>query len=766
MVGNIPPYTWRRPIGLNWDDLYTISSRGHADQEVAHSMPLGGFGSGCLERSPQGDFRWCPFDSPTPQWQPLPGCQFAVFEDTGERRHAYALSVDPPADGSLSAWQWYPQQTEDGGSTGTYSVLYPRSWYEYQGVLDTSLSCEQFSPIWAGNYQETSYPTAVFSWVAHNPSDRPITVSIMMSWPNTIGASGDFDGSTRGNYNRLVEDFHRLGCVMSRLKVGDVGSGEGQWAIATVDNPAVEVFYHTRWHPTGDGSEIWQSFSTDGSLNDIENEEPTTEDEKIAVAIAVRFTLRPGKTRRVPFFLAWDFPTRSFGDGHTYYRRYTDFFGRNGNQAWSVVRTVLKHHQDWLEKIQAWQQPILDNPDLPDSIKMALFNELYLLATGGTFWSAMENEYPFGRFGVLESWDSPYYESLDARLYGSFALLLLWPELEKSILLAFAGSIPNADVREVWTDENLSQLGHQSNPSIRKYPGATPRDLGHPQEHPFEETNYTGDGNGQTSLPSIFTLQVYRDYLLTASTDGDFLQECWPAVVQTLDYLKQFDGDGDGMPENRGIAAGSGGLWLAALEAAIAMGQELLEFQIDIEPDPQAAITKYQQWLETATQVYQEKLWNGRYYRANSNSETDVVVADQLWGPFFTQLLGLPDIVPRDRLITALDTIYQTCLVKATNKQDSPSIASHFAENTASEKQTDTSGVEGSTGITWGLAALMVQNQRSESGFHLGEAMVQRIYEGGWQFRTPAVLTADGQVRESYSLHGLAVWAVFAVLTN
>ncbi len=727
-------------------------------------MPLGGFGSGCLQRSPHGDFRWCPFDRPIPQWQSLPGCQFAVFEDTGERRHAYALSAAPPADGRLSAWQWYPQKTKDAGSTSTYRVLYPRSWYEYEGVLATSLYCEQFSPIWAGNYQETSYPTAVFSWVAHNPSDRPITVSLLMSWQNTIGTATEAGESRRGNYNRLVEDFHRLGCVMSRVKVGDVGSGDGQWAIATVDNPAVEVFYHTRWHPTGDGSEIWDPFVRDGSLNDIENEEPATEDEQIAVALAVRFTLRPGKTRTIPFFLAWDFPTRSFGNGHTYYRRYTDFFGRNGNQAWSVIRTVLKHHQDWRQKIQAWQQPILDHPDLPDSIKMALFNELYLLATGGTFWSAMENEYPFGRFGVLASWDSPYYESLDDRLYGSFALLLLWPELEKSVMLAFAHSIPKADAREAEINENYSQ----PNPSIRKHPGATPRDLGYPGEHPIEETNYTGGGNGQTdlSLSSLFPLQVYRDYLLTASTDGDFLQECWPGVVQTLDYAKQLDADGDGMPEPGGITAYGGGLWLAALEAAIAMGQELLEFQIDIEPDPQAAITKYQQWLETATQVYQEKLWNGRYYRANNNSETDVVVADQLWGPFFTQLLGLPDIIPRDRLITALDTIYQTCLVKATNKQDSPSIASHFAENTVSEKQTDAAGVEGSTGITWGLAALMVQNQRSESGFHLGEAMVQRIYEGGWQFRTPAVLTADGQVRESYSLHGLAVWAVFAVLTN
>ena len=73
---------------------------------------------------------------------------------------AYALSTQPPEDGTLQAWQWYPQSEEQ--NTGTYHALYPRSWFVYENVLQTQLTCEQFSPIWADNYQETSYPVAVF----------------------------------------------------------------------------------------------------------------------------------------------------------------------------------------------------------------------------------------------------------------------------------------------------------------------------------------------------------------------------------------------------------------------------------------------------------------------------------------------------------------------------------------------------------------------------------------------------------------------------
>ena len=96
------------------------------------------------------------------------------------------------------------------------------------------------------------------------------------------------------------------------------------------------------------------------------------------------------------------------------------------------------------------------------------------------------------------------------------------------------------------------------------------------------------DCNLWKDLGCDFVLQVYRDFLLTGADDMQFLADCWDAIVQTLDYLKTFDLDGDGIPENsgapdqtfddwrlQGVSAYCGGLWLAALEAAIAISDIL-----------------------------------------------------------------------------------------------------------------------------------------------------------------------------------------------
>jgi non-lysosomal glucosylceramidase len=70
-----------------------------------------------------------------------------------------------------------------------------------------------------------------------------------------------------------------------------------------------------------------------------------------------------------------------------YYRRYTDFFDRNGKNGWAIVRTALKNFNVWHKKIEEWQSPIIKRDDLPDWFKMALLNELYLLTDGGTLWT-------------------------------------------------------------------------------------------------------------------------------------------------------------------------------------------------------------------------------------------------------------------------------------------------------------------------------------------------------------------------------------------
>ena len=815
----IPSCTWSRPIGLGWDKPYTVRYASNIDDGPWHGMPLGGFGAGCIGRSSRGDFNLWHIDGGEHTFKSISTCQFSVFESDGTSSQAYALCTQVPEDRSLEAWQWYPSPSSPllygrgnpapERSTGTYHALYPRSWFVYEGVFQAQLTCEQFSPIWADNYQETSYPVAVFLWTAHNPTDASLTLSIMLTWQNMVGwftnalkspqvevrddGSPVYEyqprlGESQNNFNTLVENSEYIGCVLGRVDIDEaLPEGEGQWCIATKKNPKVEVFYHTRWNPSGSGTDTWENFVKDGSLPNCVDETPAVEGEQIGAAIALRFSLQPGETLEIPFVLSWDFPVTEFAAGINYYRRYTDFFGSNGKNAWAIASTALKEYHTWLSQIQSWQQPILDRQDLPSWFKMALFNELYDLTCGGTLWSAASVRDPIGQFAVLECLDYRWYESLDVRLYGSFALLMLFPELEKSVIRAFARAIPTSDhTPRVIGYYYIS--GAQSPTAVRKAAGATPHDLGAPNEHVWEKTNYTSyqDCNLWKDLGCDFVLQVYRDFLLTGATDVEFLADCWDAIVQTLNYLKTFDKDGDGIPENsgapdqtfddwrlHGVSAYCGGLWLAALEAAIAICEVFLMNRLGAKNAKKnlgdlgvLAVQKsiYESWLKQSRPVYQEKLWNGQYYRLDSESGSDVVMADQLCGQFYAGLLGLPDIVPKDCALRAMKTVYDACFLKFHN--GTFGAANGVRPDGSPENPKATHPLEVWTGINFGIAAFLVQMGMKDEGFRLTQAVVQQIYDNGLQFRTPEGITASGTFRASTYLRAMAIWTVYLVTSQ
>ena len=791
----IPACAWKRSIGQEWDNPYTVRRADNLDDGPWHGMPLGGFGAGCIGRSPRGDFNLWHLDGGEHLFRSLPACQFSVFEQPeGESPQAYALCSEPPKDGSLSRWSWYPAQA------GTYHALYPRSWFEYQGVFQSELICEQFSPIWANCYQETSYPVAVFEWIAHNPTDKPITLSIMLTWQNVVGwfanavkspktwvrddGSPEYEyqprwGDSTGNFNQWISDSYRVGCLFNRVQLHDeIGEGEGQLAIASISNPSLEVFHLGRWNPCGDGSAVWDYFAMNGSLPDHQDETPAAPGEQIAAAIVLRFTVRPGKTRKIPFILAWDLPVTEFAPGVSYFRRYTDFFGRTGKNAWSIVRTALKHSDLWRERIETWQTPILKQ-DLPNWFKMALFNELYLLADTG-IWTAATEDDPIGQFGALECIDYRWYESLDVRLYGSFALAMLWPRIDKAILEAFARAIPHGD-------DTPRVIGYNRATAIRKAAGATPHDLGAPNEHPWEKTNYTSyqDCNQWKDLPSDFVLQVYRDFVFTGAEDTEFLWECWQAITQTLDYVKQFDHDGDGIPENsgapdqtfddwrlQGVSAYCGGLWIAGLEAALAIAHILLDHPpmnpqlqpSDYPQSVQAAVDTYRNWLSQSRAIYHQKLWNGEYYRLDSESGSEVVMADQLCGQFYAQMLGLPDVVERQYAQSALRKVYDACFLQF--QGGTIGAANGLMPDGSPENPDATHPLEVWTGINFGLAAFMVQMGMQEEGFRLAQAVVGQVYDHGLQFRTPEAITAVGTFRASHYLRAMAIWGMYGVLTG
>jgi len=797
-------------MGLGWEKPYTVRYASNLDDGPFHGMPLGGFGAGCVGRSHRGDFNLWHIDAGEHVFQSMPACQFSVFEQGGDRTQACALSTEAPEDGSLSTWKWYPsatdprflQETGDlSGSTGAYHALYPRSWFTYENVFQAQLTCEQFSPILPHNYQETSYPVAVFVWTAHNPTDQPLTLSIALTWQNMVGwftntlaapevrvrddGSPVYEyqpplGNSTGNFTEWVQEGPLVGCVMRRQRHNgtDPQEGDGEWAIATHLAPSDDLFYHTRWNPAGDGSDLWENFSKDGSLPNVHDATPAGQGEQVGCAIALRFTLAPGETRQIPFVLAWDFPVMEFAKGITYFRRYTDFFERTGENGWAIARQGLLYWQDWQRHIQQWQAPILERQDLPDWFKMALFNELYDLTDGATLWSAASDRDPMGQFAVVECLDYRWYESLDVRLYGSFALLHLFPELEKSVMRAFARAIPAEDSR-------LRKIGYyftqgQESPDVpRKVANATPHDLGAPNEHPWEQTNYTSyqDCNLWKDLGSDFVLLVYRDFVMTGSTDYQFLQDCWPAVVAALAYLKTFDLDGDGIPENsgapdqtfddwrmQGISAYCGGLWIAALEAAIAIEKALethTPHPTPHTPHPSTPHTPHpwQHWLTQSRALYHNALWNGTYYRLDTGSGSDVVMADQLCGQFYARLLGLPDVVPSDCALSALKTVYETCFLKFHNGQFGA--ANGLRPDGSPVNPNDTHPLEVWTGINFGLAAFLIQMGLRDEAMQLTEAVVRQIYDNGLQFRTPEAITSVGTFRASHYLRAMAIWAVY-----
>lgn len=794
----VPRACWSRPIGQPIANVFKARYPSNIDDGPWHGMPLGGFGAGCIGRSHRGDFTLWHLDSGDHYFRSQPACQFALFEQVaGAKARAKVLCTEKPADGSLAGWDWsYPK------GAGTYAAIYPRSWFTYEGFFTSFVRLKQFSPIIPHNYKETSYPVALFEWEAFNPSDKPITLSILVSWENMVGwftnkfktreikvrdddtPYYDYEplwGVSGGNFNAARQEDAFLGLTMSRAagfaggKVSEApfvrSEADGQFALATPRQPGVEVSYHTRFDPTGSGLEVWQPFATTGRLPDLVSVRPAARGERIAAAMALRFTLKPGERRLVPVALAWDLPIMEFAPGVRRYRYYTKYFDKTGRNAWKIATEALTRYTDWEQQIEAWQTPVLTDSTLPEWYKSALFNELYYLTSGGALWengfvpariTSIEEikKAPPGKgyYTVLESIDYRWYDSLDVRLYGSFALLMNWPELEKNVLRAYADAVPVED-------DSTRIIGYTKKPARRKAKDALPHDLGAPNEDPWVKTNYTTyqDCNLWKDLPCDFVLLVYRDYVYTGKKDLDFVRYCWPAACAALVRLKKtFDLDGDGFPENsgapdstydawplRGISAYCGGLWLSALLAAIEMGK--------LAGDTQS-VSQFQSWYAQAQPLYDKKLWNGRYYRIDSQSNNaEAIMSDQLCGEYYAQVCGLTDIVPTAQAQSALGVIYSTCFEKFYGGKFGCANGTNADGSFIGDTEHPS---EIWTGINFGLAAFMIRNNMKNEGFKIAEAVVRNVYEGGLQFRTPEAITADRTFRACMYLRPTAIWAI------
>lgn len=693
-LGGFSQCAFDRPIG------FKLSSFGHTKvsenidaRAEGSACPVGGIGSGSFEWTMSGNFRY---------WFLKPGWmvddtvwadQFHVFIRQNQRAVAQTLSADPPPESKLQSWAWnYPE------GKGSYFALYPKSGFSYETNEDfpVDIAVTQFSPVIAHNYRETSYPVAVYKWILSNPHSVPAEVSIMLTWQNMIGWTplaeaplahpSDFiwDKKSHNNINRLVNEGNKKGILFTQ-EDPNVQSGNamtGSMCIAAAEIPGkMRVFHHVDFNPEGNGREVWDLFSRDGTLSNSNGSRKVLGEDALAGAIAVKVILGPKERLEFPIVVSWDFPYYEFEKGVKYKRKHTEFFGSDGQNAFAIAAEALDKFQDWEAAVDAWQKAIIDRRDLPDWFKQALFNELYVLSET-SIWDASTDLHTY-----LESVDYLMYGTFDVDAYSSWHLLKLWPELEKNNMRFFSKTVDWEDpaykaytYASVMPDEvPEDKLPYYWSPN--KVYGMIPHDIGSPRGRPWVILNAFDwqNGNVWKDLNPKFPLRAYRDFIYTDASDHQFLLDIFQTSVLALDTLEhRFSDPENHIPLNEGIpdqtydtwkmkgeSAFVTVLWLAALKTTIHMGELLVE-QGMMDTNSvliKDLIKKYRSWFLSGRQALQ-KLWNveGGYF--NIDAYTDDIMTDQLFGLWYTKIMGLEDqiedrIIPMELAKKILRTIYE-----------------------------------------------------------------------------------------------------------
>jgi non-lysosomal glucosylceramidase len=775
--GEIPKAAWKRPIGLPLANAGTRKPAlptDHIDDGYWQGAPVGGFGAGTFSRTYRGDFARWHIKTGAHVYETVYANQFAMFQRSADQSQGFAqvLFTDHPPNKQLSGWNWnYPV------GAGDYYALYPKSWFDYRSdKFPAHVVLEQFSPILPDNYQESSYPVAAYRWHADNPTNHAITVSVMLSWTNMVGwfrsFSHDFhDTLSQGDINDYRSETigsagTMKGIVFDRVRSGPVkDEWDGQFVIATLESPGVEVSYQTTFQSEGDGKDVWGPFSKDGKLSD-DSEKWISSGEKLAGAIAVRFTLQPGESHEIPMVISWDLPVVEFGAGRKWNRRYTDFFGKTGTNAWAMAREGLLKGQAWSDDIDRWQAAYVNDDTKPLWYRGMLFNELYIIADAASFWGRETTADPKAplSFAFLECFDYPFYATLDVRFYASLPLAKFWPAIDKQVLYQFADAVPRQwDDKMIW--QWKSEQAQDPAFRMRKKKGAVPHDLGVPQEDPFVLVNQFSwqDTDGWKDLNSKFVLMVYRDYVLTGRSDVAFLRTTWPGVQEAIAYLKQYDHDDSGLPANegypdqtydewvvQGASAYSGSLWLGALRSAEEIGKALGD---------SASASRYHEMFVKAQKSYIDKLWNGEYFRYDTQSEyRDNIQADQLAGQWYADMTGLGDLVPLEMRQKALKKIFDFNVMKFAKGE--MGAVNGIAPN-GDIIRTNQQVQEVWTGTTLALAGFMLGEGMKDEAYRTAWGIYHVSYETkGYWFRTPEAWDISGNYRASMYMRPTSVWAL------
>ncbi|NYE18367.1 GH116 family glycosyl-hydrolase [Microbacterium immunditiarum] len=641
----------------------------HTAQRAA--FPLGGIGTGNVSLGARGELRDWELENQPDKGRINPYSFFAIHAARQggdavtrvlEARITGRRDIDA---GFLFEWQAGLPRLRGATMHGEYPVV---DIDFDDDVLPVDVSLRAFTPLVPLDADASGIPAAVLRYRVTNPGAQPVAVTVAGSVSHTAGRGEGPYGMRAQQTVRWRDEGGVRGLDFGiRLPEDDLGYGTLSLTTADASTTAKSQWVTGFWP---DGARLfWNDLSHDGLLEpeprltledrprglfaDSATVGAMTEEELFEKlprlrtgSLGIVHELAPGESRDFEFVLAWSFPNRPRSwrghivaderpDPGIVRNRYATLWPDAWSAATHLHRELPALETATLAFVEALYGGTLD-PVVADAVGANI------AAVRSTTAFVVETPTPeLGDGPVFAAWEGSFdhvgsCEGTCTHVW-SYAQTVAWlfPSLERS-------------ARRVELLLETDDDGAQKFRSNRVFGG---------------EPWFMGPAvDGQLGT----LLRLHREWRF--SGDDDFLREAWPAAARSLEYaIREWDRDGDGLLDSElhntydiefhGVEPLANGMFAAALRAGARMAAHLGE------------TGRAADWLDRAEHVaagMDELLWNGEYYRqviddvdAHRYQYGEGVLSDQLLGQFHAWVNGLGDLLPRERLRSALAAIVE-----------------------------------------------------------------------------------------------------------
>jgi len=541
---------------------------------------------------------------------------------------------------------------------------------------------EYFNPFIPLDVENSSLPLVQFNWKITNTSSKNIELSIAMNLVNPlVNINRDNKISHEGSFNRYFKKGNVEGISFLNNEP-DSSPHYGNLIMATsFEHTSIQTaWYEGAWWD--DATIFWDDFSEDGKIKERHEDVMWagsdwygSDSQSIVGNISANFSLQPGESIKIPFYVTWYIPNRvlessqAFGNNEVANVQMKNYYATKFESSSEVLDYYLENEKQ-LYKLSRKFVDVLYKSSLPSYAIDAVSANSAILKS--TLIMRTEEGWVHGFEGMGQNSGCCPGNCTHVWNYAQ-TMASLFPELEQK-------------VREVSFLHDTHSNGYQCFRTV----------------FPLSD-NWFKSVASDGQMGNI--IRVYREWKNTGDTE--WLKMLWPKVKLALEFAWKGSGEVPGKnnwqehakipwdPEKEGVMRGrqhntydidffgpnmmTGSLYLAALKACSEMALYLGE---------EEKYNEYWSLYQNGREKYESLLWNGSYFiqkvevvdgievpdRLKSPPDAngkvipkyqfaDGCLTDQLLGQFLAFNSGLGYVVDQEKVKKAMSSIFKYNLI-------------------------------------------------------------------------------------------------------